>query len=333
MNAPTQTPSDISACLRLALRSLVRPVAVVTAEHDGERYAMAATAFCEVSMDPPSMLVCVNRTNSTYKAIAGGADIGLNLLSEDQVDISNNCASATTSAGKFAAGSWIHAEGKPPRLADGLAAMVLRPRQVVDQGTHTVVIGEVIDIDCWRNRAPLAFHEGGYMFPLATALLNMAIQPGDAGGDVTRAHDFLIMRLMAAFYWFDEGMQSALQHMGWERISRSESMVFANMAMGIQRPTDIARNLGLPADGLNAILAEMQQKELITCEDDPKNPDSQLVRYNAKSNRLRQDAMQVLAHLEDTVGDRIGKRALQTLRATLSRDWGNIPELKPETVD
>lgn len=329
MNAESRSPADIAGCLRLALRSLVRPVAVITAAHAGERYAMAATAFCEVSMDPPSMLVCVNRTNTTYKAISEGADIGLNLLSERQAEISQAAGGAKTATGKFAVGNWIHEDGKPPRLADCCAAMVLRPTQVVDQGTHAIVIGEIVEIQCQLQTAPLAFHEGDYMFPLATALLNLAIAPDPDGTAVTRAHDFLIMRLMAAFYWFDEGMQAALQRRGWGHVSRSESMVFANMAMGINRTDAIAHNLGLPQSAIDQILADMQARELVATEPAADAPGRTIVRYSARANKLRSDAMAVLEDMEAIVGERIGRRAVQALRATLSQDWGEIPNLPP----
>lgn len=328
MDANTQSRADIAACLRTALRSLVRPVAVITAAHAGERYAMAATAFCEVSMDPPSMLVCVNRNNTTYQAIAEGADIGLNLLSEQQAEISQATGGAKTTAGKFAVGNWVHADGKPPRLADCLAAMVLRPTQVVDQGTHAIVIGEIVEIECQQQTAPLAFHDGSYMFPLATALLNLAIASDRDGTDVTRAHDFLIMRLMAAFYWFDEGMQTALERKGWDHLSRSESVVFTNMAMGINRADAIAYNLGLPQDVIEQILSGLQAKGLIAIEPGD-TPGRTIVRYSDKATALRTDAMTVLAELEAVVGQRIGRRAVQALRATLAQDWGEIPAIAP----
>lgn len=102
-----QTAHEIAAALRLALRGLVRPVAVLTAEHRGVRHAMAATAFCEVSMDPPSMLVCINRSNATYTAVAEGTEIGLSLLSEEQEEVSRRCGGGAAGEDKFAVGEWL----------------------------------------------------------------------------------------------------------------------------------------------------------------------------------------------------------------------------------
>ena len=169
----TNTIHDaIAAGLRNALRSLVRPIAVVTAEYHGQRYAMAATAFCEVSMDPPSMLVCVNRSNSTFSAIQEGADIGLNLLADSHEELSRRCGGGAAQDAKFEVGDWLLEEGKPPRLVDSCAAMVLRPVQIVDHATHAIVVGEVIDLSYRSNRGPLSFHNGGYIFPLANPAFN-----------------------------------------------------------------------------------------------------------------------------------------------------------------
>ena len=52
-----------------------------------------------------------------------------------------------------------------------------------------------------------------------------------------------MLDVMRAFYWFDEGLQSALRARGWEAVSRSQSMTFANIALGVRRPADLALSL------------------------------------------------------------------------------------------
>ena len=333
VNAPVNTmPTDrrqveIADSLRGALRSLVRPVAVVTAERDGVRYAMAATAFCEVSMKPPSMLVCVNRANSTWQAISLGADIGINLLSESQAEVCRHCGGGALGAAKFEIGEWLLEPGRPPRLADSCAAMVLRPTQLVEQGTHSVVIGEIIDIAHQSHLAPLAFHEGDYMFPLASAALNLVAQAGGRPGPGSGTRQFLILRLMEAFHWFDEAMQHALQQRGWQNLSRSQAMVFANVAMGICRPADIARNLGISRQAVGDLLQEMAGKRLLAVQPDPDDRHASIVGHSAESLRMREDAVDVLRQLEVIVGARIGDQALAMLRESLSHDWGDVPGL------
>lgn len=311
--------------LKGALRSLVRPVAVVTAEHEGSRYAMAATAFCEVSMDPPSMLVCINRTNATFAAVQEGADIGLNLLADSQEEVSRRCGGGATQDAKFDVGDWLVEEGKPPRLADGCAAMVLRPVQIIDQGTHAVVIGEVIDVQYRANLGPLAFHDGAYLHPLAQAALRLIVQSRKLGEAENMIDGYMMMGLMRAFYWFDEGLQASLKKRGWQSISRSQSIMFANIALGIRRPADLARNLGVTRQAVSKMLQEMAEQDLVVIEPDPEDRRAQLVSFSEKSTRLRADALDILGKLEEQLGSILGKNEIEALTRSLDKDWGEAP--------
>lgn len=322
-----RTNGEIAVGLRHALRRLVRPVAVVTAEYRGTRHAMAATAFCEVSMDPPSMLLCINRSNATYAAIAAGAEIGLNLLAESQEEVSRRCGGGAVADARFEVGDWLLEPGKPPRLADGCATMVLRIAQCVDHGTHVVVIGEVVEIaQSGEPPAPLAFHDGDYFFPLAQAALNLVAQTRKTGEADAMSDGYLMMDLMRAFYWFDEGLQSALKARGWQSISRSQSITLANIALGIRRPADIARNLGISRQAVSKMLQEMEEEGLITIKPDPEDKRASLLGFSNTSTQLRADALDILANLERTIGTRIGARSLKSLRASLAKDWGALPD-------
>ena len=122
-------------------------------------------------------------------------------------------------------------------------------------------------------------------------------------------------------------MQTALQQRGWQHISRSQSMAFANMAMGICRPADIARNLGISRQAVSNMLKEMVAEGLVEVRPDPGDRRASIVSYSEKSLTMRTDAMDVLTKLEAIVGERIGRHALETLRDALSKDWGPVPEL------
>lgn len=321
---------DIGDGMKAALRSLVRPVAVVTAEQGGTRYAMAATAFCEVSMAPPSMLVCINRNNATLAAIRDGADFGLNLLADSQEEVSRRCGGGAPQDAKFDVGDWLVEAGKPPRLADSCAAMVLRPVRVVDQGSHAVVIGEVTDVEWRENVNPLAYHDGGYLFPLAEAALQMVAHSLKFGEAAKMIDGYMMMDLMRAFYWFDEGLQASLKERGWQSISRSQSILLANIALGIRRPSDIARNLGVTRQAVSKMLQEMAEAGLIITEADPEDGRAQLVNFSEKSLQLRADALDILAQLEARLGSTIGDKSLKTLRAALEKDWGKAQVIPPQ---
>ncbi len=323
MNGALQ--AEIVAGLKSALRSLVRPVAVVTAECAGVRHAMAATAFCEVSMEPPSMLVCINRANATYGAIRDGADFGMNLLAETHEAVSRHCGGGAAADAKFDVGEWLLEPGKPPRLLGSCAAMVLKSRQLVDHGTHAVVIGEIVDLMWQPDLAPLAYHDGDYLFPLSNAALNLVAQTRWLGEAGMMTDGFLMMDIMRAFYWFDEGLQSALRARGWPSVSRSQSITLANIALGVRRPAEIARNLGVTRQAVSKMLKEMEEQDLIVIVPDPTDGRASSINFSQKSAQLRADALDILARMEATLGERIGEESLKSLRETIGKDWGAAP--------
>lgn len=150
--------------LKDALRNLVRSVVVVTACHEGRPYAMAATAVSEVSLDPPSMLVCINRNAAIFAAIDAGSDLVLNVLGCDQEAVSRACGGALRGEEKFSIGEWDEGEGgRPPALRDALAVIHLRQAQVVDHGSHRIVIGDVQSVRRADPVPPLAYFSGRYV--------------------------------------------------------------------------------------------------------------------------------------------------------------------------
>ncbi|OYW87611.1 MAG: hypothetical protein B7Z20_04710, partial [Sphingobium sp. 32-64-5] len=77
--------ADLGTALKAAMRGFAQSVVIITTIDDrGGRYAMAATAVTPLSMEPPSMLICVNRTVSSHPILEGGANFCLNILGVDQ---------------------------------------------------------------------------------------------------------------------------------------------------------------------------------------------------------------------------------------------------------
>lgn len=138
---------------------------------------------------------------------------------------------------------------------------------------------------------------------------------------------FLMMDLMRAFYWFDEGLQSALAARGWQHVSRSQSITLANIALGIHRPADLARNLGVSRQAVSNMLQDMGEQGLIAVTPDPTDKRAQLVNFSESSAQLRADALDILGRLEATIGERISAESLTALRGALSKDWGSVPQV------
>src|SRR5712691_5989802 len=76
---------------KLALRRLASAVAVVTCRDGQARHAMTATAVNAMSLQPPSMIVCVNRSAAFHAAIDRARSYAINILPRNQIEISMGC--------------------------------------------------------------------------------------------------------------------------------------------------------------------------------------------------------------------------------------------------
>jgi flavin reductase (DIM6/NTAB) family NADH-FMN oxidoreductase RutF len=143
---PQMEPSAVALALKQGLRSLAKAVVVITCRDGRVRYAMTATAVSELSMDPPSLLICVNKTASLHSPLTAGADFCVNILSAEQIDIAHQCSGRVKGEARFASGSWDDSHLGAPMLKDAQASFVCRNASKMEYGTHSIFIGEVVAV-------------------------------------------------------------------------------------------------------------------------------------------------------------------------------------------
>jgi flavin reductase (DIM6/NTAB) family NADH-FMN oxidoreductase RutF len=156
---------DVVASMVQGLRRFAKSVMVISCTHQGTRYAMAATAVSEVSLDPPTMLICINRSTSMHPPLLAGADFTINMLNSNQEHIARNCSGALRGEDRFNEGDWQASSFGPPVLADALAYFVCRQEQRVDHGTHSIFIGEVVAANAADAAHSLVYVDGRYVSP------------------------------------------------------------------------------------------------------------------------------------------------------------------------
>ena len=161
-------PHELSANMLTALRRYAKSVMVISSRHEGTRYAMAATAVCEVSLDPPAMLVCVNRNTSMHAPLSAGADFAVNMLHGGQEHIARNAGGAARGEERFNEGDWRESKLAIPYLADAQASFICRNIRSLDFGTHTIFIGEVASAHAADAIDPLIYVDGRYLSGMGT---------------------------------------------------------------------------------------------------------------------------------------------------------------------
>ena len=152
---------DLAAGTRRALRRLASSVAVVTCRDQTGRHAMTATAVSAMSMQPPSMIVCVNRANAFHAAIGRAQAFAINILHRRHEQISVGCGGRLRGEDRFGVGAWDEANGVPI-LADAQAHIVCARDARFDYGSHTIFVGRVISVGTYGLVDPLVYVDGHY---------------------------------------------------------------------------------------------------------------------------------------------------------------------------
>jgi 3-hydroxy-9,10-secoandrosta-1,3,5(10)-triene-9,17-dione monooxygenase reductase component len=135
-------------------------VTVVTSMSSGRPVGMTCQSFSSVSLDPPLVLFCPAKSSRAWPQMQRAGFFCVNLLSHDQLDLSNGFAAKDTD--KFAGVSWRpSATGAP--LLDGVLGWVdCTVYAVHEAGDHYVVIGRVMDLGVEDAPHPLLFYRGRY---------------------------------------------------------------------------------------------------------------------------------------------------------------------------
>jgi flavin reductase (DIM6/NTAB) family NADH-FMN oxidoreductase RutF len=157
--APAAAPT-LAESMALAMRRLVKSVCIVTTVHEGKKMAMAATAIDSLSLDPPSLLVCINRTASIYPAFVAGMDFNVNILSDDHEGLAHLCHGPVKGEARFREGAWR--EDAVPYLADAQAVVFCSKDGEFQYGTHGVFVGRVKDVRLHGEIDPLIYADGAY---------------------------------------------------------------------------------------------------------------------------------------------------------------------------
>lgn len=142
----------------------------------------------------------------------------------------------------------------------------------------------------------------------------------------------LLLSLLQGFYWFDEGLQNYLQARGWPAVTRPQSMVMANIVLGVHRPSDIARRLGVSRQAIHATINQMVELGVVALADDPANRRIKVVTPTAQGETMRVDAQRAMMVMGEELGRRVGKAQLLKAAHLLREDWGPPLTFDPAAV-
>ena len=154
--------SDLKKTFLDSMRAVTSTVNVISASREGERHAMTATSVTSLSLDPPSMLVCVNKDASIHKILSEGSHFSINILSSSQRELAEVCSISDEGESRFVNESWKD-QGSYIYNADALSTLFCSKINEVDHTSHTIFIGRVEKAINNDELKPLLYGNGGYL--------------------------------------------------------------------------------------------------------------------------------------------------------------------------
>ena len=152
-------PLDKSEFRRVLGHFATGVTVITTFDSEKKPFGMTANAVTSLSLVPPLMLICVDKSADCYACFESSKVFTVNVLAEPQEAISRRFA--TKGIDKFEGVGWRVGNNGCAILDDAVAHMECRVTQVIDGGDHTIYLGEVESGDATET-PPLLFYRGGY---------------------------------------------------------------------------------------------------------------------------------------------------------------------------
>ena len=154
-----------SGDFRSAMRHLTGGVSVITVGQGEDINGMTVTSVSSLSVDPPTLIVSVNRNASSWPLLERHGFFGVSILTSDQLDVAERFSGkdGLKGAARFAGARWFTRMTGVPLLAGALAAIDCEVEDIVERHSHAIVIGRVLDMELSSRSAALAYWQGQYV--------------------------------------------------------------------------------------------------------------------------------------------------------------------------
>jgi len=158
------TSDDEIAEFRAAMRQIVGNVSVITAGIGGDRSGLVVISMVSLSARPPKVIACVNRSSSTWPLIERYHHFGVSSLAGHHQAVAERFSGFGGIKGvdRYAGAEWITLETGASLLKDATAMFDCRMDEMIDRGTHSIVVGSVAAVRTNPAESALIYWRGGY---------------------------------------------------------------------------------------------------------------------------------------------------------------------------
>ena len=165
IDSPLPLPDAVSSdAFRAAMRQIAGTVSVVTTGRGADRTGFAATSVASLAVDPPSLLVCLDRGSSSWPVLRRSQSFCVNVLGEEQSAIADRFAGrgGLRGAERYGEADWRELETGTPALADALVAFDCVLEEAIERHSHAILIGRVVAVATRPGGLPLLYRHGSY---------------------------------------------------------------------------------------------------------------------------------------------------------------------------
>jgi flavin reductase (DIM6/NTAB) family NADH-FMN oxidoreductase RutF len=160
MSTPSAATDQVTGDFKRAMRRLASTVTIIsTADANGNRYGMTATAVNSLTMDPPSLLICANQSASIHDPLTGRGRFCVNVLTTEHEELVSAFSGRLKGDARFGVGEW-HDENGIPYLEGAQCNLFCDVDRIVPFSTHSVIIGRVSAVRVEEGISPLIYADG-----------------------------------------------------------------------------------------------------------------------------------------------------------------------------
>ncbi|MEO0412996.1 MAG: flavin reductase family protein [Pseudomonadota bacterium] len=146
---------------RAAMGAFASGVTIVTSLEGDQPRGSTVSAFTSVSLDPPLLLICVDKSNPLHAPLLQAGFFGVHILGADQGDLGMRFAVPPVET-RFDNLDFTCHEGGAPHIVSAPVFIDCETQQVHEAGTHHIFIGRGVRIMNGPEQPPLVYHKGGF---------------------------------------------------------------------------------------------------------------------------------------------------------------------------
>lgn len=133
---------------------------ITTVSKSGQSFGLTANAFTSVSLDPPLLLISVDKKAESYPCFEESKVFTVNILSDSQEALSRKFA--VSGGNKFEGVAYSMGANGAPIILGTVGYIECRLYATYDGGDHTLYLGEIQQAETHEGSKPLLFYRGGY---------------------------------------------------------------------------------------------------------------------------------------------------------------------------